>query len=393
MAIDTHHQDDPRLRADASHTDHLASNLDEPEPLQQVSAIRLEGLSVRTQDRDEALFDGVSLVAFEQLVERNDEGWLAHDPGLTVDLLGELGEGLHAVTGTHLRLTPCRVPSARFGWVCALISGSTWSTSTWAYHTSRLVMSANERIVVRYSRTPVNTASRRSLSVKPSSRPSDLQAGRQALHVPLPRADRGLIEVVDVEDQLAARVSRTSRSSTGGRHRRAGRPARRSAWSKVRGHDQRRAAVEGERRDPHASVTDRDELGDPLLRLLLQEVDRVEAHVGSELRVALAWYLLPRSFPSCLAFLAAEGAPPSRMRGGSSVDRSSEPGSRHRHLHPGRYGVWDRQCVLRVHDDAFPQGRPRCHRASQGAVCRSLRLWLHGSFYRSCSLKSIPRGR
>ena len=38
---------------------------------------------------------------------------------------------------------------ARLGVVWALISGSTLSTSMWAYHTSRFVMSANERIASR----------------------------------------------------------------------------------------------------------------------------------------------------------------------------------------------------------------------------------------------------
>ncbi len=73
---------------------------------------------------------------------------------------------------------------ARLGCVCALISGSTWSTSMWAYHTSRLVMSANERIAFRYSFTPVKTARRRCLWEKPSSRPaiSTLVARRFTSH-------------------------------------------------------------------------------------------------------------------------------------------------------------------------------------------------------------------
>ncbi len=66
-------------------------------------------------------------------------------------------------------------------------------------------MSANERIAFRYSFTPANTALRRCLSENPSSRPRDLHAGGETLHVPLPGPDRGLIEVVDVEDQVTLR--------------------------------------------------------------------------------------------------------------------------------------------------------------------------------------------
>ena len=81
-------------------------------------------------------------------------------------------------------------------------------------------MPANERIAFRYSFTPVNTALRRCLSEKPSSRPaiSTLVAKRFTSHSQGPT--ERLVEVVDVEHQLAAPASRTSRSSTGAHHRR-----------------------------------------------------------------------------------------------------------------------------------------------------------------------------
>src|SRR5262249_50764004 len=56
-----------------------------------------------------------------------------------------------------------------------------------------------------------------------------------------------------------------------------------------------RAAVEGERGDEHPSVTDRDELLDPALGLLLEQGDRVDANVrGLPLRVRL-----PRNLCTC----------------------------------------------------------------------------------------------
>ena len=161
-------------------------------------------------------------------------------------------------------------------------------------------MSANDRIAVRYSRTPVSTAVPALLVGEAVVAPGDLHARRQALHVPLPRPVGGLVEVVDVEDQVAfggaehAEVGQVRvTAELGGEPR--GRRARQIAR-----HDQRRAAVEGERRDPHAPVADRHELGHPAGGLLLEEVDRVEAHLGSELGVAFARNLVARRLPAGL---------------------------------------------------------------------------------------------
>jgi hypothetical protein len=43
----------------------------------------------------------------------------------------------------------------------------------------------------------------------------------------------------------------------------------------VAGHDRRGAAIEGERRDQHAPVADRHQLGNAGQRLLLEHADRV----------------------------------------------------------------------------------------------------------------------
>jgi len=95
----------------------------------------------------------------------------------------------------------------------------------------------------------------------------DLEAGSEALDVPLERSRRRLVEVVDVEHQAAVgrgeppevgQVGVTAELHLeigGGRHREIGR------------HDERRAPVEGERRHQHALVAQRHELGDASLLL------------------------------------------------------------------------------------------------------------------------------
>ena len=116
----------------------------------------------------------------------------------------------------------------------------------------------------------------------------DLQARRQALDVPLPRPGMGLVEVVDVEDQAGAPGRRTPRScdrwaspqslddDTGARRAR-----------EVARHRQRRAAVEGERRDRHPSVADRQQFRYPGSRLAFQHGNGIRSP-GSrrELRMA-----------------------------------------------------------------------------------------------------------
>jgi hypothetical protein len=96
----------------------------------------------------------------------------------------------------------------------------------------------------------------------------DLEAGRQA-HVPFPRPGKGLVEVVDVEHELPlgrrehaeVRQVRVAAELNG--------DPRRRGWSEIGRHDQRRAPEKRERRGQHSPVSDRNELGDPVLPLLL----------------------------------------------------------------------------------------------------------------------------
>ena len=108
----------------------------------------------------------------------------------------------------------------------------------------------------------------------------DGEARDEPLDVPLERAGKRLVEVVEAEDDLAVgggeaaevrqvRVAAELGVQPGAR-----------AGREVGGHQVRGAAVEGERRDEHAAVADRHELGHAGLRLLLEQLDRVGAVQG-----------------------------------------------------------------------------------------------------------------
>ncbi|HEY1539894.1 MAG TPA: hypothetical protein VGF63_10890 [Solirubrobacteraceae bacterium] len=115
----------------------------------------------------------------------------------------------------------------------------------------------------------------------------DAHARREPLDVPLPRSRERLVEVVDVEEELAfgrgeraevrqVRVSAQLHAQARGRRR-----------GEVGGHDRCRPPVEGERRDEHAPIAQREELGDRALRLLDEHPDRIRT-VRRRLPVAVA---------------------------------------------------------------------------------------------------------
>ena len=106
---------------------------------------------------------------------------------------------------------------------------------------------------------------------------ADREARRQALHVPLPRAWRRLVEVVDVEDQVA--LGRAEDSEVRQMRVPAQLYPEPRVWCvrQIRSHDQRAAAVERKRRHQHPAVADRHQLRNPRHGLLLQQRDRVAA--------------------------------------------------------------------------------------------------------------------
>ena len=120
----------------------------------------------------------------------------------------------------------------------------------------------------RRSRTPLAAAQSR-LATR------DRQARSEPLDIPLPRPRQCLVEVVEVEDELAVgsredpevgevRVAAELSEEAGPR-----------GGGQVGRHDRRRSAKERERRLRHASVPDRKQLRNPRLGLALEDPDRV----------------------------------------------------------------------------------------------------------------------
>ena len=119
-----------------------------------------------------------------------------------------------------------------------------------------------------------------------------LEAGRQALDVPLERSRQGLVEVVDVEVQAPLGGAEDAEVRQVGVAAELDAQAAGRRGGQVGGHDQGRPAVEGEGRDQHAPVADGHELGHAGLRLALEQGDRVRAlRAGVELGVGRAGHV------------------------------------------------------------------------------------------------------
>ena len=105
--------------------------------------------------------------------------------------------------------------------------------------------------------------------------PRDPDAGHEPAQVPLPRAGVRLVEVVEVDDQLAlgrgveAEVAEVGVAAGDGHD-----PGRRQPGD-VGGHDDRGAAQEAVRRGDHPRDPDRHELGHAAAVRLLEQGDRV----------------------------------------------------------------------------------------------------------------------
>ena len=126
------------------------------------------------------------------------------------------------------------------------------------------------------------------------------EAGSQPLDVPFPGRGQGLVEIVQVEDQVA--LGRGKEAEV----RQVAVPARLHEDAAGRGgrqiarHHRRRSAEERERARQHAAVADGDQLGHAAQARCFEHVDGVAA-VGRRLPIAVrAWRLLRR-----LAHLAA----------------------------------------------------------------------------------------
>src|SRR5205085_7905059 len=126
--------------------------------------------------------------------------------------------------------------------------------------------------------------------------PGDEEAYREALDVPLPRPRQRLVEVVLVEHELARRRRvRTEVREVGIAAELDGQSTR-GPRGQIAGHDPRRPPVEGERRDAHPAVADRNEARHAGLVLPHEQLDRV-APIGGRLPARTA---RPRHRPTGL---------------------------------------------------------------------------------------------
>ena len=147
----------------------------------------------------------------------------------------------------------------------------------------------------------------------------DGEAGGQPLHVPLERARKRLVEVVDAEHEPP--IGRGERAEvrqmriTAQLHLQTGpRQAR-----QIRGHQVGRATVERERRHQHPPIPDRHELRHPCLRLLFEE-----RHGARSARTAVP----TSNARNAAADLAPSSpAPPSQPWSGARPDRAVPPSS------------------------------------------------------------------
>ena len=164
-----------------------------------------------------------------------------------------------------------------------------------SYHASRLPIPAARRIRLRYSCDPGHDDGAAVGRGEAAVASHDLEAGREPLHVPLPRAGERLVEVVDVEQHLPlGRAEQAEVRQVGVTAQLHGDPAYRGR-RQVGRHDQRGAPVEGERRDQHPPVADRDQVGYPARRLLFEQRDRIGAvRSGLPSSVTRPWCLLAR---------------------------------------------------------------------------------------------------
>ena len=168
----------------------------------------------------------------------------------------------------------------------------------------------------RYDRATSWLIVSRCFAVEAAITPRDREARDEPLDVPLEGPRERLVEVVEAEHDLAvgrreAAEVRQVRVAAELRVETRTRPAR-----EIRGHQVGGTAVEGERRDEHPAVADRNELGHPGLRLLLEQLDGIRAVQGRlPLAVRSARDLGPRRLASRCPLGDGEVLDPGRRRG------------------------------------------------------------------------------
>src|SRR5918993_3528771 len=296
--IDSAHQHDPGSSTDAADTDDLPGDVNECVLPKQVTAIGLEALPVFGEElRHPAVQVGRCLFIERQLPGRHNEGRRVDEPELPVDRLGQLLQRAEVVSRPSLVEIPSNGAASLFG----LDGAQNWQPGL---HREMRVPDIEIVLARKFLHRP-SIGSRGSqhnltaffptVSAVP---PSDLQAGGQALDVPFEGTGVGFVEVVEVEDKAPLGRREYAEVAEVGITAELRREIRARTLGQIGSHDQRCPAVEGERRDQHASVTNRDQLGYAVGGLLLDQFYRIDARICAvKLGEGLERYLAPHRLP------------------------------------------------------------------------------------------------
>ena len=282
-------------------------------------------------------------VAFHELVDRDDQRRIADDPCPAVDDLGELAGGPQAVLRARFRdvaiqalqLLRAPAPGPEPRQVVDVDPGVP------EVERPHLGERAHRRAIVpRDGQVDPLALGRVELAIAPGDR----EARDEALDVPLERAGQRLVEVVEAEDQppVGSGERPEVRQVRVAAQLRVQRRAR--AVREIGRHQAGGAAVERERRRQHSPVTDRKQLLQPRLLLLLEECHRIvpvggrpEARVRGPRRLGargladgrtLRLRQMPDSPPGCGAHRESPCSRPSTMtpfvslRPGGRITRS-----------------------------------------------------------------------
>ena len=308
--VTAQHQDDPAAGAHAAHADHLAGHVGELVLLEQHPAVRLQRPPVLAEDVLQFLLDvdRPGQLA-EQVPDRDDDRRVGHDPRPPVLHPGQLAEFLHAVPGAGLGQALVQVlaltllqqavpPGPEFVDVDLGVPDLEVAHPGQLPHDLPVARRRGEHDLAAV------------LVAEPVLARGHLQAGRQPLHVPLPGRGQALVEVVDVEDQLA--LGRAEEAEVGQVRVPAGlhdQPGGRGG-GQVAGHGQGRAPVVRERGLHHPAVPHRDQVRHPRHALRLEQAHRVgPAGRRLPLGVALARHLRPRRLAADPALLRGHPLP------------------------------------------------------------------------------------
>ena len=277
--------DDPGARAHAAHAHDLVCHVDGRVARYQSTPVgRKRPLVLREDGRDEAfgslVFEhplkvgrgGGAIEVRSEVAQGYDERGIADDAQFAVDHLCKLADGTCTVLVLGLLEQFCGCLLRGFVGLDQVLHGVDVHMTVPDVEVAHLGESQHGFAI------PPHALAHGGLSLllgEPVVASADLDARRQALDVPLPRSDGGLVEVVDVEDGAAlgaeeepevgyVRVAACLDLDSGGRGAR-----------EVGRHDERASAIEGEGRDGHPLVAQRKQLPYAGLALAAQELDGI----------------------------------------------------------------------------------------------------------------------